>query len=509
MLWLAALVTVSTADKLHAIADREAAKLPAALQSDDIPAIGTCLRPDAAERAEVRSHVATWITKSGLTPDVDADVRFGCDELTGTLVDVHIDVPHRGYWWTLRVSPDHVERIVEVGGMSSQDWMEYSPGTSAATLVLADLDGDGRLDVVTARDDHEGGAIAHDVELSAVTTRTGKRTVVAAFGDYVTAVPDTGALVVAITSHADQRTAYRCIGRDLKLGRCPEVVLVKRAVAAQSAIAELRGATADNLPDREALAADLAALGIFDPALLGEVPPTRSVVHVQREIARFVDDLRGDPDRTSTEIDTAEAVAQKGYTDKLLAALGDKPCEPTTAAMLATARAGHAMGIATPACGPYVWVTWTHDTTRVQQLVLVTKDGANPILRGEDAEIGDPTWEPEPMLTGAFRRGGGAIVREGRVDIVAGADVVANQTGTTYTVHAGPVITDGTHYLHATAKGLEPLPRAAQELVVDHEAKVAALGLLSNDPLASKIDAANALRVLGAPPALIAEVEAL
>ena len=158
---------------------------------------------------------------------------------------------------------------------------------------------------------------------------------------------------------------------------------------------------------------------------------------------------------------------------------------------------------------PRCWVTWTHDTTRVQQLVLVTRDGAVPILRGEDEAIGDPTWEPDPMLTGAFRKGGGAIVREGRVDIVAGPDVVANQTGTTYTVHAGPVITDGTHFFHATAKGLEPLPAAAQELVIDHVAHEQALELLSTDALTDKVAAANALRVLGAPSWLIAEVEAL
>jgi len=517
MLWLTAIVTVSTADQLHAIADREAAKLPAVAQTDDIVAIGTCYRPDAIEREQVRAHVIRWIAKSrpGETPDADPEIRFGCDGLTGTLVDVHVDTntsggrPRAGYWWTLRVAPDRVERIVEVIGISTQDWMEWSPETSAATVALADLDGDGRLDVVSARESHEGGSSTRDIELSAVTSRTGKRSVIASFGDDVSAVPSLGSLVVAITSHGEQRTAFRCVGADLKLGTCPDIVLAKRAMAAESAIAELRGATEDNLLDREALAADLAALGIFDPALLGEVPPTRPTVRVQRAIARFVDDLRGDSDRTSTELAAADEAAQRGYTDKLLAALGDKPCEPTTPAMLATARAGHRTGVATAACGPYVWVTWKHDTTRVQQLVVVTKDGATPILRGEDEANDDPTWEPDPMLTGAFRRGGGAVLREGRVDIVAGADVVANQTGTSYTIHAGPVITDGSQYFRATAKGLEPLPPAAQELVIDHEARAAALGQLSNDPLSDKVAAANALRVLGAPSSLIAEVEHL
>jgi hypothetical protein len=507
MLWFAALVTLSPADQLHAIADRAAAALPAADVTDDIPAIGTCRRPDAAERTEVLAHVTGWIAKSGLGGE--PELRFGCDELTGTLVDVHLDVAHAGYWWTLRVSPDHVDRLVEVTGISSDDWMEWAWETSASTLALADLDGDGRLDVVTARDSHEGGGVLHEIELSAVTTRTGKRTVIASLGDHIAANTDTGALVLAITSHATERTGFRCVGRDLKLGSCPEVVLVKRALAARSAIAELRAATADSLPDRDELAADLAALGIFDPALLGEVPPTRPIVHAQRAIAQFVDEVRGDPDRTAEEIAAADAADQGRYTAQLLAALGDRPCEPTTPAMLATARAGHKTGVASPACGPYVWVTWTHDTTRVQQLVLVGKDGAMPILRGEDSIADDPTWTPEPMLTGAFRKGGGAILREGRVDIVAGDDVVANQTGTTYTVHAGSVITDGTHFFHATAKGLEPLPPAAQELVIDHEAHAGALELLGNDPLADPAAAANALRVLGAPSALIAEVDAL
>lgn len=517
MLWLTAIVTVSTADKLHAIADREAARFPVSAQTDDLPAIGACRRPDDAERAQIREHVATWFAKSrpGESPDGPPDLRFGCDELTGTLVDVHVDTnagtsaSRRGTWWTLRVAPDRVDRIVEVTGQSSLDWMEWEWETSAETVALADLDGDGRLDVVTARDAHEGGSVMHEVELSAVTSRTGKRTVIASFGDHVEAIRDTGALVVAISAHRDQHTAYRCIGSDLKLGTCPEVALVKWRLARDGAIAELRGTTADSLPDRDELAADLAALGVFDPALLGEVPSTGPTVHAQRAIARFVDDLRGGPDRTQAEQATADDAEFRRYTAKLLAALGDKPCEPTTPAMLATARAGHATGVATPACGPYVWVTWRHDTTRVQQLVLVTKDGATPILRGEDEPNDDPTWEPDPMLTGAFRKGGGAILREGRVDIVAGDDVVANQTGTTYTVHAGPVITDGTHFFHATAKGIEPLPEAAHELVIDHVAHEQALALLQGDPLADSAAAANALRVLGAPSALIAEVDAL
>jgi hypothetical protein len=183
------------------------------------------------QRSASRSaHVATWVARSlaGATLDGEPDVRFGCDELTGTIVDVHVDTSgeHRaGYWWTLRVAPDRVDRLVQVTGMSTQDWMEWSAETSAATVALADLDGDGRLDVVSVVDSHEGGATTHDLELSVVLARSGKRRTVATFGNDVEAVPGLPSLVVAITGR--DRTVYRCIGNDLALGTCPDVATAR------------------------------------------------------------------------------------------------------------------------------------------------------------------------------------------------------------------------------------------------------------------------------------------
>jgi hypothetical protein len=101
------------------------------------------------------------------------------------------------------------------------------------------------------------------------------------------------------------------------------------------------------------------------------------------------------------------------------------------------------------------------------------------------------------MLTGAFRKGGGAIVREGRVDIVAGDEVVANRTGVNYTVHAGAVITDGEHYLHAGTEGLEPVNDLARALIEHHEAlRIAGY---------AETPTADELRLLGAPAWLVAE----
>jgi hypothetical protein len=496
MLWLAALVAVAPLDRIHQIGHDHLTDVP----SEDLVAIGTCRRPDAAERDLVRAHVASWIAKSlpGQTLDMDPDLRFGCDELTGTIVDVHVDTTgeHRdGYWWTLRVAPDRIERLVEVTGMSTQDWMEWSWETYASTVALADLDGDGRLDVVSARDSHEGGATEHTIELSAVTARSGKRRMIATVGNDVEAVPGLPSLVLAITG--GRGTVYRCIGNDLALGTCPDVATARMNQRAKDAAIEL--AEARELPDREQLAADLTALGIFEPALLATAPPTTHEERTERDVARWLAEQRGE--RTDAELDDADATDEAAYELALTVALGDTPCGPTTKAMLAAARAGHATGVATPACGPYVWVTWTYDTTRVQQLVIVRGGRATPILRGEDSEPQDPTQEPAPILIGAFHQGGAAIVRPARIDIVAGGEVVANQTGVDYTVE-GPVVTDGEHYLHPGKNGLEPVNDLALALIEQH----AALCEARDAARSGETPTAAQLELLGAPAWLISEL---
>jgi hypothetical protein len=149
-------------------------------------------------------------------------------------------------------------------------------------------------------------------------------------------------------------------------------------------------------------------------------------------------------------------------------------------------------------------VTWTYDETRVQQLVLVRGGRATPILRGEDPANGDPTWEPDPMLTGAFHQGGAAIVREGRVDVVARGAVVANQTGVDFTVR-GPVIADGEHYLHPGETGLEPVNDLALALIKQHEALSEARDVTRS----AETPTAGQLELLGAPAWLISEVQAI
>jgi hypothetical protein len=501
MLWLAALVTVAPLDRIHQIGLDHLVDAP----SEDIVAIGTCRRPDATERDQVRTHVASWVAKSlpGQTLAIDPELRFGCDELTGTIVDVHVDTAGQhgqGYWWTLRVRPDRIQRIVEVTGESSQDWMEWSQEVDAQTLALADLDGDGRLDVVSDRSEHEGGSMEYANDLFGITARSGRRTALGHFDTDVTAMPGLPSLVVAI-GDADDYKVFRCIGKDLTLGTCPDIALARMNVRATSAANRLAGA--DEIPDREELAADLAALGIFDPALLAAAPPTTREQHAERDIARWRAEQRGE--RTDAELDAAGAVEEAAYELALDVALGHTPCGPTTKAMLAVARAGHASGVATPACGPYVWVTWTYETTRVQQLVIVRGGRATPILRGEDPVDDDPTMEPAPMLTGAFHQGGAAILRDGRVDVVAGGEVVANQTGVDYAVLAdtdrGPVITDGEHYFHAGTSGLEPVNDLALALIHHHQAVQEARDV--------ETPTAEQLELLGAPAWLISEVQAI
>lgn len=492
MLWLAALVAIAPLDRIHQLGHDHLTEVASA----DLVAIGTCRRPDAAERDEVRAHVARWVAKSlpGQALDAEPDLRFGCDELTGTIVDVHVDTTGAGsdgHWWTLRVAPDRVERLVDVTGMSSQDWMEWSYEISAATVALVDLDGDGRLDVVSARDGREGGAPEHTIELSAVTTRTGKHHVIATVGNDVEAVPGLASLVVAITGR--DHTVYRCIGADLALGTCPDVATARMNQRAKDAATEL--AFAKEVPDREQLAADLSALGVFEPALLAAAPPTTREQHAGRDIARWLADQHGD--RTDAELADAAAADEAAYELALDVALGVTPCGPTTKAMLAAARAGHASGVATPACGPYVWVTWTYDAMFVQQLVLVRGGRATPILRDEELAMETPFGDQPPVFTGAFHRDGAAIVRFNRVDVVAGGQVVETFTGVEHTVH-GPVISDGEHYLRAGPRGLQDVNDLALALIHQHDALVAARD--------AETPTADQLRLLGAPAWLISEL---
>ena len=148
--------------RLHDLADQDIARLrvayPDRAQDGQIAVVGACVRPDAENTAALTTAIAAWLKKTRpAIAFVAPTVVVGCVEPSGTIVDVQADVGHEGYWWTLRIAKT-VTTVIDSGrGRAYADGMEGVPETSTKTLVLADLDRDGRLDVVTVRNDREGG----------------------------------------------------------------------------------------------------------------------------------------------------------------------------------------------------------------------------------------------------------------------------------------------------------------------------------------------------------------
>ena len=506
--------------QLRALGTRVAATQATPSGDDDIPAFAPCRRPTGAEREAIHAQITAWAHGE---PD---QVRFGCVEAAGAIVLAQRDRATTGAWWALRVS-GRVRVLAEVTGAPTSRFMEWTAESTLDVIALDDLDGDGVLDVIATRDDHEGGASLHDLQLFAVTA-DGKRHDLARFGDAVTAMPN-GALRIVDSRRA--APAYRCV-RDFTLAYCPADVLAPLVAADRAAEAAAALARLDRVPDRDRLDELLAALGIHDRAeLLASAPPAPAPERAARRVRSWIASL--DPaDLTRTERDTARRDAAVAHLAAIRDALGDADCQsaPTSTTTRAWARTHDKGTIAIAGRCRYAIVDWTRRTevgspeqgTHTRAIVW----GAHVLAEASaDGFLVAGPWgdAAEPALAATFVRHGAsdlAVIDTGAHAVTLAVDgvIVGTRDGVERYVaddlQADGIVMAGDTAWHATPEGLAKLDDTdpAARLIATRVGAARARALLAqldgNQVVARRAEILAALATLNAPAALVDDVRA-
>lgn len=356
------------------------------VEHGDIPAIGSCVRPTAAER-----DALTRLVTRGSNPEDVGRVAFGCKEPSGIVVDVAFDkVDHRvdpttrtGVWRVYRASAATstatLTTLYEYEGTSMEDFMEWANEVIVFTQLLVDIDGDGTLDAMIGSDQHEGGARRHDLTLRLWRSRDRRIVNLGTYDDTASlAAGSRGApfVIVAERMHPDgsPELRYRCVSAAGAVEICPEVVRARHIgrmseIAGWFASGHVYESTKSALPDRELAAQLLTELeipGSAQAALVAKMPPTMPEVRVARDIARF---LAPAVATTHGEIIEVPPPADP-RPGKLQALLGDAPCSNAPPRVVTDVeqwmRAHEADALlATGECKRGEACPWTHPSTPV------------------------------------------------------------------------------------------------------------------------------------------------
>ena len=451
----------SPADRLVAFARIRIAALEAAVPLRVQPwdgfltALGPCTRPSPEARVAVQDRIEAWIDRTYPaekrdlgTPDEPqawGGLQFGCVERAGLVVDVQADLVGRagrraGHDWTLRVKPGSIEVLGKATGTAIDDVMEWAPIETVGTLALVDLDRDGLLDPILARDSTEGGG-APNVTLQ---VGTGRGRNLRAVGHHHGAIDVAavqpgladGIVVVHLEpSFMEKRTFYRCVRAKGPWTVCPASEAAQRrdeAIAAAKQIVERPGAL---FADREELAATLALLEAPEPlraALLAEARPTTPAAEIERFVRRLDAPREA---RTDDEQEVVADAAAKRLTEALRGALAEARCPAASeaerkaaAAAVTTWIAAHDRrrpdGLMTEATcvGPrgaywlYRWEKHSRDETFERRALFYTAGAAAPqvIVEGtslfEDGqEGGDPVDEGSRIQIKLHARAGSIV----------------------------------------------------------------------------------------------------
>ncbi len=339
--------------ELAALAARRRAELdalvpePPSSTTDHLAALAFCPRPTAAELAALRARVSAWIDRAAPSErqreDSIGSFAAGCAEAAGVVVDVQADLYDRGardrfaagvrrhgHWWTLRVGAGSIDVIAHVRGIARDDFMEWSWIQTSATLVLADLDGDGLLEPLLVRDAHEGGATSETTLSVAVVA--GVRDVGHHAGSIGLArwqpPPGEGVVVVALAGSAGSRTIFRCVDAAPTWHACPASALAERHDRALEAIRVLNGGLPHGTPDRELVEHLLAVLDI--PADQRAALVARSPIAPVSVLGRrlLVDRVATRWTRTAAEQAAILRATEDAVAHRMREALGETPCPP-------------------------------------------------------------------------------------------------------------------------------------------------------------------------------------
>lgn len=221
------------------------------IEHGDIPAIGPCARPTAAERDALTKRVTR-----GINPDDVVRVAFGCKESSGIVVDVAFDrvdnTRRTGVWRVHRASAATstatLATLHEYAGTSMQDFMEWADEVVVFTQLLVDLDGDGTLDAVIGSDQHEGGARRHNLTLRLWRSRDRRIVDLGTYDDTASLAAGSRSaafVLVAERMHADgsQELRYRCVSAAGIVDICPAWPGRDTSVACSRSQAGLRAVT--------------------------------------------------------------------------------------------------------------------------------------------------------------------------------------------------------------------------------------------------------------------------
>lgn len=153
---------------------------PVVDQAAWIMAPDECVRPEAKQRRAIDVQLRAWVGRTVRGEHVDDDqgnwqLTFGCVDRAGIVVDVQADLVGRagtlaGHWWVVRLTGHSIHVLAAASGEAVLDCCHSDrPGrtvlTSVETVVLADLDGDGVLDPVIAREARVDGEADGDVRI--------------------------------------------------------------------------------------------------------------------------------------------------------------------------------------------------------------------------------------------------------------------------------------------------------------------------------------------------------
>jgi hypothetical protein len=181
----------------------------AAAEDRNIPALGDCAWPDAAEQLRIEK----------LLPDGAG--RFGCADPDGVIVEqtfVRMKGTERdkGVWRVVRVKGKKVTKLAEVTGTPEVDWQEYAQENTLGVVVLADVDGDGKRDAVLEETSTEGGVHHHTSVIRLVksgaarATKLGELTEVVA--THVAAEAKPGRVVITVDPYkTEDKSISKCV----------------------------------------------------------------------------------------------------------------------------------------------------------------------------------------------------------------------------------------------------------------------------------------------------------
>lgn len=504
-----------------------------------------CTSPTKAERADVTKRALALIDtqhpdergpKTTAPDEAVLVINVGCKDATGVILDISQDrLPtkreenafglRRNY--LMRVTPSAVEVLAEDTSTLSENWMEWADQGRISLLAQADLDGDGALDIVYSDHEHEGGAMGSEdiIHVRYATGKIGESGMVKDLGD----VQVLGSQVIVAGQTRAGAAFYACLQRDLHLAPCPASAPVQKAADRLAIIDRYIAIEDGDIPDRERLAQELAALGVSAKRrapLVAAAPETQATDRVARRVTAFLVKANLVEPPPMPDVITQRHAEARTYLDDLATKLGDTPCTPTPLTADDTARAKAWVAkqdakpgdvqIAPAGCGPYVWVGWIGQNDSKRREVMLGRDGTR--ILGFTYDLDMPSSRVFEHAESWFSHGAsivGIVIGSQNLWVVTGGKVVAQSKGDKLAFYAyddrwsetsSDVFVDGGVLWHATPTGRERLDLA---LVRDHEARRAAIALVSQGVPTNDAKYIAALQLLGADKALIADAKKL